>query len=181
MPGVERPRRISPRETDVPQCLQTTPLDHPSNGKPVVEKSDRKVDYRMMHTAGFDALYGKKYLNLETYRKSGKGVRTPVWFAAAPMDTPGAVTPKLYVYTTADSGKAKRIRHSGVAKIAPCDARGKVTGPWIDARAEIVTGEEFDRGMRLIDRKYRPWKLLLDLSALLFPRHQRIMLTIRPA
>jgi uncharacterized protein len=135
----------------------------------------------MMNTAEFGALYGKKYLNLETYRISGKGVRTPVWFAAAPMDTLGAVTPELYVYTTADSGKAKRIRHSGVVKIAPCDARGNIAGPWIDARAEIVTGEEFDRGMRLIDRKYCPWKQLLDLSALLFRRHQRIMLRIRPA
>jgi hypothetical protein len=55
----------------------------------------QKGQHRMMQTAGFGALYRKKYLNLETYRKSGKGVRTPVWFAAAPMDTPGAVASKL--------------------------------------------------------------------------------------
>lgn len=135
----------------------------------------------MTNTGEFGALDGKRYLNLETYRKSGKGVRTPVWFAAAPIDPPGAATPQLYVYTDADSCKEKRIRHSGVAKIAPCDTRGNVTGLWIDARAEIVTGEAFDRGMQLIDRKYRPWKQILDLSSLLFLRHKRIMLTIRPA
>jgi uncharacterized protein len=97
------------------------------------------------------ALDGKKYLNLETYRKSGKGVRTPVWFAVevTPADAAAANTPKLYVYTTADSGKAKRIRQSSVVKIAPCDVRGTVTGQWIDAHAKIVSGEEFVRGMRL--------------------------------
>jgi hypothetical protein len=73
------------------------------------------------------ALDGKKYLNLETYRKSGKGVRTPVWFAVTPADAPAANIPRFYVYTTADSGKAKRIRRSGVVKIAPCDVR---VGPW---------------------------------------------------
>ena len=128
------------------------------------------------------ALDGKKYLNLETYRKSGKGVRTPVWFAVevTPADAAAANTPKLYVYTTADSGKAKRIRQSSVVKIAPCDVRGTVTGQWIDAHAKIVSGEEFVRGMRLINRKYCPWKHILDLSALLFRRHERIMLAIRP-
>ncbi|MDR3533522.1 MAG: PPOX class F420-dependent oxidoreductase [Rhodopila sp.] len=127
---------------------------------------------------GLRALNGRRYLNLETYRKSGKGVRTPVWFAMAPADAGGA---KLYVYTTEDSGKAKRIRRSSGVKIAPCDARGNVSGPWIDANATIVDGEEFDRGMRLLNHKYCPWKQILDLSVLLFPRHQRIMLVIRSA
>jgi uncharacterized protein len=130
-----------------------------------------------MGLAVFD---GKKYLNLETYRRSGKGVRTPVWFAVAPTDDPVANAPRLYVYTTADSGKAKRIRHSGVVKIAPCDVRGNVSGQWIDAHAEIVGGKEFARGMQLINHKFRPWKQVLDLFALMFRRHERIMLAIRP-
>ena len=97
-------------------------------------------------------LRSKKYLSLETYRKSGTSVRTPVWFAAPSAGSSDADTSKLYVYTTADSGKAKRIRRTAAVKIAACDARGKVTGSWIDARAEIVTGEEFGRGMRLLNR-----------------------------
>jgi len=132
----------------------------------------------MNAAVGLGAFEGKRYLNLETYRKNGKGVRTPVWFAAAPT---GAAGPKLYVYTTADSGKAKRLRRTGVARIAPCDARGKVTGAWIPARAEIVGAEEFARGMQLINRKYWPWKQILDVSTLLFPRHQRVMIAIQPA
>jgi uncharacterized protein len=130
-------------------------------------------------SAGLAAFDGEKYLNLETYRRSGKGVRTPVWFAVASANAPAADAQRLYVYTTADSGKAKRIRQSGVVKIAPCDARGNVSGQWIDAHAEIVSGEEFAHGMRLINRKYYPWKQILDLSARLFRRHERIMLSIR--
>jgi uncharacterized protein len=135
----------------------------------------------MTNTAvGLAALEGKRYLSLETYRKSGKGVRTPVWFAVEPTNAPASNPWKLYVYTTSDSGKAKRIRHRGVIKIAPCDARGNVSGQWIDAHAEFVSGEEFGPGMGLINRKYCPWKQILDLSALLFRRHVRIMLAIRP-
>ena len=134
-----------------------------------------------MNTAvGLAVLEGKRYLSLETYRKSGKGVRTPVWFAIEPTNAPTSNPRKLYVYTATDSGKAKRIRQQGVVKIAPCDARGNVSGPWIDAHAEVVSGEEFGRGMGLINRKYRPWKQILGLSALLFRRHEPIMLAIRP-
>jgi hypothetical protein len=134
-------------------------------------------------SAGFAALADKQYLNLETFRRNGNGVRTPVWFAAAPADDPAAA-PTLYVYTTADSGKAKRIRLNGTVRIAPCDARGGVKGPWIDARAEIVGPAEFDRGMRLINRKYRPWKQILDWFTQVsgqIRRHQRIVLAIRSA
>jgi uncharacterized protein len=129
-----------------------------------------------MMTTVAEAFDGKKYLNLETYRKSGNGVRTPVWFAFAPIEA-GAT--KIYVYATADSGKAKRLRRNGAVKIAPCDARGKVTGPWIDARASIVGGDEFERGMRLLNRKYWPLKQILDLSVLVFPRHQRVIISIQ--
>jgi hypothetical protein len=33
--------------------------------------------------------------------------------------------------------------------------------------------------MRLLNRKYWPVKQILDLSLLLFPRHQRVMISIR--
>ena len=120
----------------------------------------------------------ERYLSLETRRKNGQAVRTPVWFAQAPA---GPGTPVLYVYTLADSGTAKRIRRSAVSRIAPCNARGSVSGPWLDASAAIVTGAEADRGMRLINRKYWPWKQILDLSVLLSRRHERVVLAIRPA
>ncbi len=127
-------------------------------------------------TAGFIAFEGQKYLNLESFRKTGQGVRTPLWFAGAP----GATDPVLYAYSLATSGKAKRIRRSGQVRIAPCDARGAVKGDWVDARAEIVSGAEHDRGMTLINKKYWPMKQILDLTVMLFHRRQRIVIAIRP-
>ena len=70
----------------------------------------------------------QQYLNIETFRKSGQGVKTPVWFA----EDSGA----FYVWTQADSGKAKRIRNNGAVNIAPCTASGEVLGEWIPARAQ---------------------------------------------
>jgi hypothetical protein len=125
--------------------------------------------------SSFEAFRDKRYLNLETFRKNGRGVRTPVWFAADPEDDT-----TLFVYSLRDSGKAKRLRRSGVVRVAPCNASGTVTGPWIDAQASIVEGGEFRHGMQLINRKYRPWKQILDLLAR-FRRHgARIGIAIRP-
>jgi hypothetical protein len=58
--------------------------------------------------------------------------------------------------------------------------RGKVLGEWVEARAEIVTGEEAARGMQLLNKKYFPWKQLLGLFAL-FSRRERTVFVIRPA
>ena len=120
----------------------------------------------------FAAFAGQKYLNLESFRKNGAAIRTPLWFAQD-----GAT---IFVYTTADSGKAKRIRRDVAVNIAPCDMRGKVTGDWIAARAAPVSGAEFDRGMRLLDRKYFPWKAMLGVMAWFRPR-PRVVIAIRAA
>lgn len=121
--------------------------------------------------AAFDR---KKYLSLETYRKNGQAVRTPVWFAAAPG-------PTLYVYTTAGSGKVKRLRRTGAVRIAPCNMCGSVTGAWSNARASLVDGDAFVVGMRFLDHKYRPWKQIMDQAHRLFPRHRRVMIAIQPS
>lgn len=126
--------------------------------------------------AGLDEFSGHRYLNLETYRRTGAGVRTPIWFAGAP-DADGM---RLYAFSLADSGKAKRIRRSGVVKIAACDMRGTVTGGWVEARASFGTDAEFDRGMRLLNRKYWPWKTMLDVLSRLRPGKQRVMIVIQP-
>jgi PPOX class probable F420-dependent enzyme len=129
--------------------------------------------------SGFGEFAGKKYLNLESYRKSGAAVRTPVWFAAdlsSHLDSPDA---KLYIYTTGDSGKVKRIRNNDRVKIAPCNARGDLQGEWVEARAEIVTGNEAAHGMSLLNKKYMPWKQLLNFFAMFRPR-DRVVFLIRP-
>ena len=129
---------------------------------------------------GFAAFAGHKYLNLETFKKSGEGVKTPVWFATDPSVSLDSSNAKLYVYTIGVSGKVKRIRNNPRVRIAPCNAGGRVLGEWLQARAEIVTGEEAARGMQLLNRKYFPWKQLLGFFAS-FSRRERTVFVICPA
>jgi PPOX class probable F420-dependent enzyme len=129
---------------------------------------------------GFAAFAGHKYLNLETFKKSGEGVKTPVWFAADPSASLESSDAKLYVYSVGVSGKVKRIRNNPRVRIAPCNAGGRVLGEWLQARGEIVTGEEAARGMELLNKKYFPWKQMLDFFAM-FRRRERTVFVIRPA
>jgi uncharacterized protein len=90
---------------------------------------------------------GKKYLNLETFRKSGEGVKTPVWFV---MD--GNI---IYIQTQAHSGKVKRIHNNGSVFIAPCTVDGRVTGEWMNAFARKVNEDTVITNVdQLLGKKY---------------------------
>jgi PPOX class probable F420-dependent enzyme len=129
---------------------------------------------------GFAAFAGKKYLNVETFKKNGEGVKTPVWFAADPAASLDSSAAKLYIYTIGESGKVKRMRNNPRVKIAPCDMRGNVLGEWVDAQAQIVTGAEAAHGMKLLNKKYFPLKQILGFFAS-FSSRERIVFAIRPA
>jgi PPOX class probable F420-dependent enzyme len=129
---------------------------------------------------GFAEFNGHKYLNLETFKKNGDGVKTPVWFAADPAVNLASSDARLYLYTIGVSGKVKRVRNNPRVKIAPCDMRGNVLGEWVEARAEIVTGEEAAHGTQLLNKKYFPWKQLLAFFAS-FSRRERIVFALHPA
>lgn len=119
-----------------------------------------------------DKFVGLKYISLETYRRNGAGVRTPVWFAEAEG--------VLYVYSLANAGKVKRVRANPRVRVAPCDLRGSLRGNWLEAEARVVEGAEEQRGHALLNRKYRPWKRIGDFFSRLRGRKQAI-LAIRPA
>src|ERR1700723_3032163 len=87
----------------------------------------------------------QKYISLTTFRKTGAGVATPVWF--------GEEGGKLYVMTRSDMGKAKRIRNNPQVRLAPCTIRGKVTGPEFAATARLLPLDDFARPRKPIDRK----------------------------
>ena len=89
---------------------------------------------------------GQKYISLETFKKNGQGVPTPVWFVLH--------DDRLYAYTDADSWKVKRIRNNPRVRVAVCTMRGTVKGPWLDATASLVEGEERRTADELLDRKY---------------------------
>jgi PPOX class probable F420-dependent enzyme len=93
-----------------------------------------------------DAFAGHPYLNLETFRRSGAGVRTPVWFA----EDQG----RLFIRTEAASGKIKRIRHQGRVRIAPSDSQGNPRGAWIEAHAQLASPDQCELAQQLFRRKY---------------------------
>ncbi|MCX8062594.1 MAG: PPOX class F420-dependent oxidoreductase [Anaerolineales bacterium] len=97
----------------------------------------------------------QKYLNLETYRRDGSGVRTPVWF----VEHAG----KFYVRTGAKSGKAKRIRNFPNVQLAPCKAQGEVIGNWVKGTARLVDSKTADFINRLFAQKYGLQKVFFDV------------------
>jgi len=127
-----------------------------------------------MSTADWRALAAARYLNLESFKRNGTAVRTPLWFAP---DADGT----FYIYSQAEAYKVKRLRRTPACRVAACDMRGNVSGPWLEARAEILSGEAAARGMALLDRRYWPWKQMLGLLARLRPGAARVVIALRPA
>lgn len=74
-----------------------------------------------------------RFISLTTFRKTGVGVPTPVWFAT--------VGGSLVVVTTATAGKVKRVRNNGRAEFVRCSITGRVTAGSspTTANAEVLT------------------------------------------
>ena len=79
-----------------------------------------------------DRLAAGQYLSLTTFKRDGTAVSTPVWLARD--------GDRLCVITEAQSGKAKRLRHTSRVELAPCTSRGQETGP--RAHGEAVLADE---------------------------------------
>jgi PPOX class probable F420-dependent enzyme len=96
-------------------------------------------------------------VSLATFRRDGREVRTPVWIAEE--------SGLLYVYTNRKSGKVKRIRANGRARLAPCDAFGNLRGEWTDATGRMLDEPgAAERGFAAIIAKYG-WQMRLALFA----------------
>jgi len=124
-----------------------------------------------MADSSFAQFGDHKYVSLETFKKNGQGVQTPVWFVLHDE--------VVYVYTEAESWKVKRIRNNPRVRVALCTMRGRVTGPWLEGTAAIIEGAERDTADRLLDRKY-----FLKVIFNWLRRNQpnaRAMIRIRPA
>jgi PPOX class probable F420-dependent enzyme len=89
----------------------------------------------------------QQYLSIETFRKNGNSVRTPVWFVQEGE--------KLFIWTEASSGKVKRIRNNGSANIVPSKGDGTPVGEWLAASA---AADDCDAAIQhvkeLMSRKY---------------------------
>jgi PPOX class probable F420-dependent enzyme, Rv2061 family len=105
-------------------------------------------------TPYFANLYRQEFANLITFRKNGQPVVTPVWFA----ERDG----KIYVMTTANAGKVKRIRNNPRVEIGPSDRAGKPLGPTVPARARILGPDEAKIAREALDAKYGLMKAMFD-------------------
>jgi PPOX class probable F420-dependent enzyme len=85
----------------------------------------------------FSDLDRESYISLATYRRDGRAVQTPVWFARRGE--------RLYVFTENDAGKVKRLRNGPRARVAACNAIGRLRGDWIEARGRVVDDAKTER------------------------------------
>jgi PPOX class probable F420-dependent enzyme len=117
--------------------------------------------------------FSEKYISLETYRKNGQAVQSPVWV----LEDGGMV----YVRTDPTSWKAKRIRKNPRVRIAPSDMRGKTTGQWVDGEAHFIEGQEADQKIKQFKEKYGAGLRLTDFFNGLRGRRATAIISIRLA
>jgi hypothetical protein len=108
----------------------------------------------------------ESYINIESYRRDGTGVKTPVW--CTELDG------KLVVVTDGTSYKVKRIRRNPKVRVAPCNARGGLRGEWVDGECRVIDDAEHARRAHAALRaKYGFQFWLLDLGSTLAGRIKR--------
>ncbi len=100
-------------------------------------------------------------MNIETARRNGDTVSTPVWF----VEFEGA----LFFQTSTKSGKVKRIRNNPAVRVAPCSITGRLHGEWVDGMALFISREESAKAIEVYNRKYQLLKRFVQLIGGLDP------------
>lgn len=119
-----------------------------------------------------ESLESQKYINVETYRRTGEAVRTPVWFVES-----GGL---YFIITRGDSGKVKRLRHNQKIRVAPCRMNGEVTGDWFDAEGSFVESEEVLNVVKsLFNQKYGAVSRITNLFSRM-QRKKRVFIKVLP-
>jgi PPOX class probable F420-dependent enzyme len=89
---------------------------------------------------------GHQYIALETYRRNGQAVATPVWFTIDGN--------KIFVVTRSKTGKVKRLRKNSEVRIVPSGIRGGPKGEWLNGKGVLATPEELERALKHRNKKY---------------------------
>ena len=89
----------------------------------------------------------QQYLCMETFRKNGEGVKTPVWFVQEGET--------FFIWTGAGSGKVKRINNNHRVMIVPSKVDGTPLGEWVQASATSDESETaIQHARELFIKKY---------------------------
>ena len=102
-----------------------------------------------------EQFFDQKYINLETYKKDGTPIRTPVWFVIDKN--------LIYVITRDSTGKVKRLRNNQNVRIVPCSFKGEPKNEWVKGKAEMITGEEADKVIKFRKKKYGMFARLIGI------------------
>lgn len=88
------------------------------------------------------------YVSLTTYRKDGTAVATPVWHVVDGDE--------LFIVSSADAWKVKRIRNDSRVMVTVCGIRGAVVAgaPSAEGTARLLDDAGTRAGRALITRKY---------------------------
>ena len=120
----------------------------------------------------FNDLGKAAYIALETFRKNGTGVITPLLVISE--------NGKLIVRTRSHSWKVKRVRHNSRVRVAQSDGRGNPMGDWLEAQAQVLDDPEDEKKVR--PQFAKKYKLRYYLFALMdsFKKASRVVIEIYP-
>lgn len=123
-----------------------------------------------------NGLDNARYLNLETRRRTGARIVTPIWFA--PHEG------QYFAYSNAQAGKVKRLRHTPEVRIAAADMRGNPLGEWFETTARLLDDEALARKAYQALKARYGWQITVA-NALSFLggqlKHRQFICIERPA
>lgn len=97
----------------------------------------------------------QRFTVLETYRKNGTAVRTPLLFIIHRN--------RLYMRTAAHTYKVKRIQNNPNVRVAPSTFKGKPIGNWLEGQAKIYDSADMQWVNALSKHRNGWFKRLIDL------------------
>jgi uncharacterized protein len=127
-------------------------------------------------TDALSALGAEKFVSLTTFKKDGSAVAAPMWI--------GRDGDHLFVWTPADSWKAKRARNNPRVVLVPCGRAGKVRdgAQPVDGTAEVITDPAtVQRLAGVVRRKYGVEFLIVTFIERLLARGPKPRVILRIA
>ncbi|MCI0397730.1 MAG: PPOX class F420-dependent oxidoreductase [Chloroflexi bacterium] len=100
---------------------------------------------------------GSFFATLETYRRDGTAVRTPLFFVERDE--------VLYLRSAAQTHKVRRIARDPRVRIVPSAWRGRPLGVWLEGEARLYDAGELPWVNELVKQKYGLAKRLIDLRS----------------
>ena len=99
----------------------------------------------------------QKYICLETFKKNGQGVKTPVWFVIRDGI--------IYITTMDYTWKVKRLKNTKSVRITPSSFKGKPKREWVNGQAFFGNDSELKLTMSLRNKKYGMLARMIGLFA----------------